>query len=82
MNLQKKREQDDATKLKKKSITLKGTQDEFSSEKSTNEDDDLAFVIKRVNKMMRKKFNKKRNVHRPTERKDETGSTNFYECNM
>ena len=81
MNLQNKREQDDATHLKKKSLSLKGTQDEFSSEESTNEDDDLSFVIKRANKMMRKKFNKMRSFQRPNGRKDETGSINCYECN-
>ena len=81
MNLQKKRQQDDATQLKKKSIALKEIQDEFSSKESTNEDDDLALVIKRANKMMRKKFNKRRNFQRPNGRKDEIGSTNCYECN-
>ena len=44
----------------KKSITLKRIQDESSSEESTNEDDDLDYVIKKANKMMRKKFNKSR----------------------
>ena len=52
MNLQKKREQVNATQLKKKSKAFKGTQDDSSSEESTNEDDDLAFVIKRANKMI------------------------------
>ena len=58
MNIQKKRDLDDATQMKKKSIALKGTQDESSSEESTNEDDDLTYVIKKANKMMKKKFNK------------------------
>ena len=61
MNLQKKREQDNATQMKKKIIALKGTQDGFPSEESTNKDDDLAYVIKKANKMMSKKFNKRRN---------------------
>ena len=78
MNLQKKREQDDAIQLKKKSIALKGTQDDYSNEESTNEDDDLAFVedlafvIKRANKMIRKKFNKRRSFQRLNERKMRT----------
>jgi len=80
MNLQKKREQDDATQMKKKTIAFKGTQDESSSEESTNEDD-LAYVIKKANKMIRKKFNKRRNFQRSNGRKDETGSINCSECN-
>jgi len=64
MNLQKKREQDDATQMKQKSIALKGTKDESSSEESTYENDDHAYVIKKANKMMRKKFNKRRNFQR------------------
>jgi len=50
MNLQKKRKQDDATQMKKKSIALKGMQDEFS----TNKNDDLACVIEKANKTMKK----------------------------
>ena len=80
MNFQKKRKHEDATQVKKKCIALKGTQDESSIEESTNEDD-LAYVIKKANKMMRKKFNKKRNFQRSNERKDETGSITCYACN-
>ena len=58
--------------MKKESIALKGTQDEFSNEKITNEDDDLAYIINKANKIMRKKFNKRRNFQRSNERKDET----------
>jgi len=67
--------------MKKESTALKGMQDESLSEKSTKEDDDLAYVIKKANKMMRKKFNKKRNFQKSNERKDETGSINCYEYN-
>ena len=81
VNLWKKREQNDDTQIKKKSLALKGTQDESSSEDSTNEDDNLSYVIKKANKMMKKKFNKKRNFQRLNGREDETGSINCYECN-
>ena len=51
MNLQKKREQEDAMQVKKKSVALKGTQDDSSTENSTNEvDEELAFVIRKANK--------------------------------
>jgi len=49
--------------------------------KSTNEDDDLTYVIRKANKMMRKKLNKRRNFQRSNGRKDKTGSINYYECN-
>ena len=67
--------------MKKKSIALKGTQDEFSSEESTNEDDDLTYVIKKANKMIRKEFNGRRNFQKSNKRKDGTSSINGYECN-
>jgi len=67
--------------MKKKSIALKGTQDEFSSEENTIEDDGLTYVIKKANNMIRKKFNRRRNFQRSNGRKDETGSINCYECN-
>ena len=81
MNLQKKIEQDDATQIKRKSLALKDTQDSSSSKDSTNEDDNLTFIIKKANKMMKKKFNKRRNFQRSNWRKNEIGSINCYECN-
>ena len=82
MNLKKKREQENALQVKKKSIALKGTQEDSSSEKSTNEDDDeLAIAIKKANKMMRKKFYKKKGARKPNFKKNESVSSNCFECN-
>ena len=67
--------------LQKKNIAFKGTQDESSSGESTNEDDELTYVIKKANKMMRKKFNRRRNFQRSNGRKEETDSINCYEWN-
>ena len=81
MNIQKKREQHDATQMKKKNIALKRTQDESSSAESTNEDHDFAYVIKKANKIMRKKFNRRRNFQKSNGRKYEIGTINCYKCN-
>ena len=79
MNLQKKREQEDALQVKKKSITLKGTQEESSIEESTNEDDnDLAFVLSKENKMMRRKFYKKTCFQKSNFKKEKAGHSNCF----
>ena len=53
--------------VKKKGTALKRIQDDSSTEESTNEDDDkLTFVIRKANKMMRKKVYMKRGFHKLT----------------
>jgi len=48
-------------KWKRKVYLLREQQDETSSEESKNEDDELAYIIKKANKMIKIKFNKRRN---------------------
>ena len=58
LKLQKKRLQEDAKEVKKNA--LMGAQVDFSSEESSKDDDELAFIIKKANKMMRNNLYKKK----------------------
>ena len=67
---------------KKKSIALKEIQGESSAEDSDidEDDEDLALVIRKANKMMSRKFYKK-GFRKQNFKKDESSSINCYECN-
>ena len=59
MNLQKKREQEDALASQEKGHRSSRYTRRLLNRRSNNEkDDDLAFVIRKANKMMRRKFYK------------------------
>ena len=61
-------------------MQAKGTQDDYSIEESTDEED-LAFVIRKANMMMRRKFCKKKSFRKSNIKKDEVGPSNCFECN-
>ena len=75
-----KKKQENARQGKKKSVALKGTQGDSSTEDSDLDDEDFTLVIREAKKM-RRKFYKKKGFGKPNVKKDESSSSTCLECN-